>query len=64
MVEKLKQTIQSLQSLNSMYEKIMNEVDVGLHAVDETRKTIIYNKKMMQIESMDSKDVLNKNLME
>ncbi|MGM7723553.1 sigma-54 interaction domain-containing protein [Metabacillus sp. Hm71] len=47
-----------------MYERIMDEVDVGIHAVDETGKTIIYNKKMMQMESMDSKDVLNKNLLD
>ncbi|KKI89629.1 hypothetical protein WQ54_25075 [Bacillus sp. SA1-12] len=64
MEEKLKQTIQSLQYVNRMYERIMDEIDVGIHAVDETGKTIIYNKKMMQMESMDSKDVLNKNLLD
>ncbi|WP_425455960.1 sigma-54 interaction domain-containing protein [Ectobacillus funiculus] len=42
----------------------MNEIDIGLHAVDETGTTIIYNKKMMQMESMDSKDVLNKDLLD
>lgn len=64
MDEHSKQTIQSLQHLIHIYERIIDEVDVGLHAVDATGKTIIYNKKMMQIESMDSKDVLNKNLLD
>ncbi len=50
--------------LNKIYERILDEVDVGIHAVDETGKTIIYNKKMMQIESMDLKDVINKNLLD
>ncbi|WP_243290905.1 sigma-54-dependent Fis family transcriptional regulator [Bacillus sp. FJAT-47783] len=64
MVEHSKQTIQSLQHLINIYERIIDEVDVGLHAVDATGKTIIYNKKMMQIEAMDSKEVLNKNLLD
>lgn len=42
----------------------MDEIDVGVHAVDETGKTIIYNKKMMQIESMDFQDVIDKNLLD
>ncbi|NRD76167.1 sigma 54-interacting transcriptional regulator [Bacillus sp. BRMEA1] len=47
-----------------MYQRILDEVDVGVHAVDETGKTIIYNKKMMQMESMDIQDVLHKNLLD
>ncbi|MFK9093942.1 sigma-54 interaction domain-containing protein [Bacillus salipaludis] len=47
-----------------MYQRILDEVDVGVHAVDETGKTIIYNKKMMQMEAMDSQDVMNKNLLD
>ncbi|OLS36223.1 sigma-54-dependent Fis family transcriptional regulator [Bacillus sp. MRMR6] len=53
-----------LQYLNRMYRKILDEVDVGVHAVDETGKTIIYNKKMMQMESMEIQDVMNKNLLD
>lgn len=58
------QTLEYLQYVNKMYERILNEVDIGLHAVDETGKTIIYNKKMAEIESMDIQDVLNKKLMD
>jgi arginine utilization regulatory protein len=56
--------IHELQYINRIYERILDEVDVGVHAVDETGKTIIYNKKMMQMESMDSLDVMNKNLLD
>nr|WP_129731797.1 sigma 54-interacting transcriptional regulator [Ectobacillus funiculus] len=64
MAEYSKQSIQHLKYINRVYERIMNEIDIGLHAVDETGTTIIYNKKMMQMESMDSKDVLNKDLLD
>lgn len=47
-----------------MYKRILDEVDVGVHAVDETGKTVIYNKKMTKIESMDFQDVMNKNLLD
>src|SRR5579875_224625 len=63
-VEKSKATIDYLQYLNQMYQRILDEVDVGVHAVDETGKTIIYNKKMMQMEAMDKQDVLHKNLLD
>src|SRR3954468_839834 len=54
----------NLHYLTRMYRRILDEVDVGVHAVDETGKTIIYNKKMMQMESMDFQDVINKNLLD
>ncbi|MCM3728025.1 sigma 54-interacting transcriptional regulator [Neobacillus cucumis] len=50
--------------LTGMYKRILDEIDVGVHAVDETGKTIIYNKKMMQMESMDFQDVIDKNLLD
>ncbi|MEH7415301.1 sigma 54-interacting transcriptional regulator [Neobacillus drentensis] len=50
--------------LTGMYKRILDEIDVGVHAVDETGKTIIYNKKMMQMESMDFQDVMDKNLLD
>jgi len=53
-----------IQKMNEIFQKIIEEVDVGIHVVDETGKTIIYNHKMMEIESMDKKDVLDKNLLD
>ncbi|WP_141432090.1 sigma-54-dependent Fis family transcriptional regulator [Bacillus sp. 03113] len=51
-------------NLHNIYKKIMENVNVGIHAVDKTGNTIIYNEKMMQIESMNEHDVLNKNLLD
>jgi arginine utilization regulatory protein len=57
-------TIQYLEYVNKMYKQILDEVDVGVHAVDRTGKTIVYNKKMMKMESMDIRDVMHKNLLD
>lgn len=46
----------------ALYEKIMNLVDVGIHAVDEEGRTIIYNQKMREIEAMEIREVLHKKL--
>lgn len=54
----------TLSFMKDLYEKIIDKVDVGIHAVDEEGKTIIYNKKMREMESMDSKEVLHKNLLD
>ncbi|QHE50912.1 sigma-54-dependent Fis family transcriptional regulator [Pontibacillus sp. HMF3514] len=56
--------IQSLTKMNKLYEKLVNEVDVGIHVINEKEKTIVYNKKMMEIESMASEDVLDKNVLD
>jgi arginine utilization regulatory protein len=63
-MENSKESIHYLLYLNRMYERVLDKVDVGVHAVDETGKTIIYNKKMMQMESMDLQDVIDKNLLD
>jgi arginine utilization regulatory protein len=64
MMDKSNNTVYYLQYVNRMYKRILDEVNVGVHAVDETGKTIIYNKKMMQMESMDLQDVIDKNLLD
>jgi len=53
--------IHLLQYMNRMYKRILDEIDVGVHAVDKSGKTIIYNKKIMETESMDFHDVMDKN---
>lgn len=60
----MEKTNKHLLYLTHIYKRILDEIDVGVHAVDETGKTIIYNKKMMQIESMDLQDVIDKNLLD
>jgi arginine utilization regulatory protein len=47
-----------------IYQRILDEIDVGVHAIDESGRTIVYNKKMMKIEGMDIDDVLDKNILD
>jgi arginine utilization regulatory protein len=56
--------LQNLAKMNNLYKKLLDEIDVGIHVIDNRGKTIVYNRKMMQIEGMDSKDVLNKDVMD
>ncbi|WLR51336.1 sigma 54-interacting transcriptional regulator [Bacillus tianshenii] len=56
--------MQEQLQLNHLYDLLLNEIDVGVHAIDSNGTTIIYNKKMAEIESMEIKDVLYKNLLE
>ncbi|MCX9102736.1 sigma 54-interacting transcriptional regulator [Bacillus anthracis] len=56
----LKQIIE----MNMLYETLLNELDIGIHIINEESKTIIYNRKMMEIESMERSDVLYKNPLE
>ncbi|MFT4415547.1 sigma-54 interaction domain-containing protein [Fredinandcohnia humi] len=45
-------------------EQILHEIDVGIHVVDHHGTTIIYNRKMAEIEGMIRDDVLNRSLMD
>lgn len=56
--------VEYLEYLKRTYERIMDELDVGLHVVNKDGKTILYNKKMMEMEFMKSEDVLDKDLLE
>ncbi|MCC2456377.1 sigma-54 interaction domain-containing protein [Bacillus cereus] len=56
----LKQIIE----MNMLYETLLNELDIGIHIINEESKTIIYNRKMMEIESMERSDVLYKSPLE
>lgn len=50
--------------LKKLYEQIIERVGVGIHAVDHEGKTIIYNKKMREMEAMAKEDVLFKDVRE
>lgn len=50
--------------MNMLYENLLNELDIGIHIINEESKTIIYNRKMMEIESMERSDVLYKSPLE
>lgn len=52
------------KNLTKLYEEIIDRVSVGIHAVDEDGKTIIYNHKMCEMEAMEKEDVLYKDVRE
>lgn len=51
-------------NMNIVFQKLLDEIDVGVHVIDKEGRTILYNKKMMQIEAMDSEDVLDRELLD
>ena len=53
-----------LIEMNMLYETLINELDIGIHIINEESKTIVYNRKMMEIESMERSDVLYKSPLE
>lgn len=52
------------ETLLTIYKIVLDYLDVGVHAVDQDGKTVIYNTKMMEIEGMDIEDVLDKNILD
>jgi len=50
--------------LKKLHEEIIERIGVGIHAVDKDGKTIIYNKKMREMEAMEKEDVLHKDVRE
>lgn len=47
-----------------IYETVLDSIDIGVHVIDSNGKTIIYNKKMSEIEGMNIEDVIEKRLQE
>ncbi|MGD6857795.1 sigma-54 interaction domain-containing protein [Bacillus infantis] len=45
-------------------EQILEHVDAGIHAIDHEGRTIIYNRKMAEIEGMDPESVIGRSLLE
>lgn len=45
-------------------QNVLHHADVGIHAIDKNRKTIIYNEAMAKLEGLDGKAVLNKDILE
>jgi len=49
---------------NKVLQYVLDNTNEGIHIVDEAGKTIVYNKKMAELENMEQNFVLNKNLLE
>ncbi len=45
-------------------QNILHHVDIGIHVIDENRKTILYNEAMSKLEGLDIKQVMNKDLLQ
>lgn len=58
------QDFKDLLIKNKIYQQVVDEIDIGIHVVNADGKTIIYNTKMKEIESMEMEDVLDKNLLD
>ncbi|WP_416148572.1 sigma-54 interaction domain-containing protein [Salipaludibacillus sp. HK11] len=50
--------------LPDVYRQLLDAIDVGIHVINSQGKSIIYNRKMSEIEDMGRNDVLHKNIME
>ncbi|HZG13554.1 MAG TPA: sigma 54-interacting transcriptional regulator [Candidatus Bathyarchaeia archaeon] len=48
--------------MNRVFSFLVDHVSIGIHVVDRTGKTVIYNRKMSEIESMPMEEVLHKNV--
>lgn len=51
-------------TLLRIYEKILDEINEGVHVIDASGMTIFYNRKMTELEAMKRQDVLYKPLTE
>ena len=49
---------------NALLQNILHNIDIGIHVIDENRKTIVYNDAMGRIEGLDPTQVLNRDLLE
>ncbi|MCE7794127.1 sigma 54-interacting transcriptional regulator [Salipaludibacillus sp. CUR1] len=54
----------SAPALPSVYRQLLDAIDVGIHVINHEGKSIIYNRKMSEIEDMEKEDVLHKNIMD
>lgn len=57
-------TIQQLTQLLRIYEFILDQMNEGVHVIDEHGTSIIYNEKMADIEAMRKDDVLGRRLLD
>jgi arginine utilization regulatory protein len=51
-----------IDNFESILHSIVDVIDIGIHIIDKEGSTIIYNKKMAEIEGMSSQDVLGKKI--
>jgi arginine utilization regulatory protein len=55
---------ETLYKFLKMYEHILDEINEGVHVIDAEGRSVVYNRKMTELESMRKEDVLGKNLLD
>ncbi|TXC90799.1 PAS domain S-box protein [Metabacillus litoralis] len=53
-----------LDDLQAILHTLVDNIDTGIHIINQDGLTILYNKKMAEIEGMNHSDVLGKNIPE
>ncbi|MCR6105330.1 sigma 54-interacting transcriptional regulator [Salipaludibacillus agaradhaerens] len=53
-----------IPQLPGVYRQLLDAIDIGIHVINHEGKSIIYNKKMSEIEDMNKEEVLNKSIMD
>ncbi|MFJ7678959.1 sigma-54 interaction domain-containing protein [Peribacillus sp. NPDC097198] len=54
--------IMRIEGFQTILHSLVDVIDIGIHIIDRNGLTVIYNKKMAEIEGMDSKDVLGEKI--
>ncbi len=60
----MKNNSHSFIGVDELLQLILEEIDIGIHVINQEGKTMVYNRKMMEIEMMNEEDVLHKNLLD
>lgn len=63
-ITELKSRLAAAEQKLSLYEMILNRLDVGIHVIDKDEQTLVYNAMMGKLESQDPNNILNKPLLE
>ena len=54
--------IVQIEGIQTIVNSIVDVIDIGIHIIDKTGVTIVYNKKMGEMEGMFSEDVLGRQI--
>lgn len=47
-----------------LMQNILHNIDIGIHVIDNDRKTIVYNEAMAKLEGLEKEQVINRDLLE
>ncbi|GEL07595.1 sigma-54 interaction domain-containing protein [Salisediminibacterium halotolerans] len=53
-----------MPELHPAYLQLLDSIDVGIHVVDLDGRSVIYNRRMAEMEDMPKEEVLNRNILD